>query len=255
MNALHKALLANTSRSNCLSDSKIQQYVSKQMARDEEYELEQHLLECNLCRDAVEGAGMMTPEAADRHAGALRQRLFEKAPRRRRFIWPAWTYGLAAAAVILIVWGVNSTYMPNPDEQLFASEFRPFSSVIPQVRGETPSSAILSALRSYEMENYDAAIHEFETILAREPDHPLAHFYLGNALLAVGRANEAIGHLQSAASGTTDDRLAEPAQWYLALAYVKIGNRTAAQPILKSLAIAQGLYASKADAILKRMGP
>ncbi len=255
MNALHKALLANTGRSDCLSDGQVDHYVRKQMNREEEYKLEQHLLECHLCRDVVEGAAMMTSEAADRHADALRQRLFEKAPTHQPRFWPAWTYGLAAAAVILIVWGINSQYTPNPDEQLFASEFRPYSSVIPQVRGEAASDAILSALRLYEMENYDAAIHEFETMIAREPDHTLAHFYLGNALLATGRANEAVGHLQSAASGDVDDRLTEPARWYLALAYVKISNRSAAQTILKSVAIAQGVHASKADAMLKRMNP
>ena len=253
MNALHKALLSNARRRDCLSDSQIQQYVRKQMERDEEYKLEQHLLECGLCRDAIEGAAKMLPAEADRHADSLRQRLADMAVRRPRRVRPAWTYGLATAAVVLIALGLYSTYTPNPDEQLFSSEFRPYSSVLPQVRGEAASNALLSALRLYELENYEAAIHEFETILARESDQTLAHFYLGNALLATGRANEAIGHLQRVASGTIDDRLAEPAQWFLALAYIKTGNRAAARPILKSLSVAHGAFASRAAAILSHI--
>lgn len=252
MNEVLDQVVSGQVHRTCLTDDEIMRYVTGKMSRSEQFNVERHLVECDLCRDAVEGAGRLPQADLERHASSLSRRFHDRLQTKRRFHLAGWTYGLAAAAVILVIWGISFSEPPDKYEQIFRSEFKPYSSVLPLVRGESPSSLLRSALSHYEMESYDAAIHEFETVLAREPANELAHFYLGNALLAKGLTANAAEHLRLART-TGNDKIEEASQWYLALAHVRQGNETEAITILQTLSAAAGAFAARADGLLKRL--
>ena len=156
-------------------------------------------------------------------------------PRRTYMKW------LAAASIVLLL---GLSYFLSMDQkatsnELFANYFEPYRNVVqPLERGSDQQDEKSLAFIAYEKGEYDKAIVLFSELYTTTKE-PYYLFYKANALLKLQRANEAVPllleHLQ------TKDTLTEKTNWYLALAYLKLNDKTNARITLEKV-ISDGNY-------------
>jgi len=155
----------------------------------------------------------------------------EPGARKSKFkMWP-----IAASFVVLL--GISAFWWfsdPNVNpEELFDAQFEPYRNVVqPIERGSDTKDLRILAFRAYEEGNYDIALEGFNNLLEKYNDSRI-HFYKANVLLQLGKTEEAIDILEK--NMTEADSLVEKHHWYLALAYLKIGEDDKAISQLKPL--------------------
>lgn len=190
-----------------------------------------HLLGCDACQEEVRLAAAVR--------GALRA-----PPRRRRWPWLLGTVGLAAAAVLAVVW--TSSAGPSGKVRALGAVAQapvylgvPVRSVPPQPRARA-DSMFAAAMAAYAVGHYAESVRGLQAALAagadsvpslfflgagllmtHQTDQALtafrdllghgagvyaseAHYYLAKALLRRGEADSAIAHLMQAAAGNSD---------------------------------------------------
>ena len=137
---------------------------------------------------------------------------------------------IAASFLVLTslgIWGVKSTYFPS-NEAIYADYFETSRNTIqPIVRGENLNTIEYRAFVAYEAENYHKAINLFNSV--KNPNQVYIDFYKGMCLLGIDKPAEAIALLKPISKMTDLDEknkgFNKEAQWYLALAYIKIDDR------------------------------
>jgi tetratricopeptide (TPR) repeat protein len=120
--------------------------------------------------------------------------------------------------------------------KLFAAHFQPYrdEAMNPTVRTEESQDAFGRFIELYWEGRYGEALAAFDKLspALRANDNTL--FIKANALLALGRADEAAELLEKiSANGQT--RYPGEARWYLALAYLKSGKREKAAGLVKEI--------------------
>ena len=160
----------------------------------------------------------------------------------RRVLW-------VAASVILLagVFGVMQLLGPSPSQQLFDQYFDPYP-ILSVVRGDTPNG--LDPLRLYAQGQYEVFV---ETV-ASSRDSTVNNFKstklqlaYGNALLAIGEPERAIHELSKIVEG---QKHYPDAQWYLALAFLKLEDYVQTEQILRNLIRQDSFYQSSATRLL-----
>jgi tetratricopeptide (TPR) repeat protein len=103
---------------------------------------------------------------------------------------------------------------------------------------ELPSAPKVSlfarAMRPYQQDDFAEAERRLEQFLEKNPKHAEAHFYRGVSLLLLGRTADAVAPLETAVEHG-DAQVREEAQWYLAQAYLKLGEPSKALPHLDAV--------------------
>lgn len=141
------------------------------------------------------------------------------------------------AASILVLLGVSAFWFLsrpalNP-EALFATHFKPYRNVVqPIVRGDDSMDVKSLAFSKYEKGLYQDALDDFNSLL-EDSDDATIKFYKANTLLQIGQTEKAIIILEDNLVKT--DSLLEKHQWYLALAYMKIGKFEASKEQLNHI--------------------
>ena len=148
---------------------------------------------------------------------------------------------IAASVLILVVcglswWQFGGFSGPLSDEALFA-QYHVSYQASDTVRGENDQEGLYQeALKQYQQKNYVEAAAALVTYLEVKPDDMSASFVLGQAYL-----NQDPPQLANAAvqlQRVIDDGrhiLVSKAGWYLALVYLKQGNRAQAKQQLQML--------------------
>ena len=116
--------------------------------------------------------------------------------------------------------------------------------------GNAQSKELREALIPYAADQYAEAAQRLENLTKKYPRLAEAHFYLGVCRLFLGHDDEAVASLK-AASGLTYPVLSDAADWYLALAYHRIGRNGEARPLLEKLCHSAGKNSEQACAGLK----
>lgn len=146
---------------------------------------------------------------------------------KNKFLFNNW---LIAASIALLVgfglWFVKDSYFPS-NEQLYVQNFEPYRNIVePVVRGENPNTIEHSAFVAYENKDYHKSINLFNSV--DNPNDTYILFYKAMCLQSLNKLDESIQILLPiATTKNTESSLrnfAEKADWYLALAYLKIGN-------------------------------
>ena len=155
---------------------------------------------------------------------------------------------LAAAAVIGLLLVAGLFYFPRGEQDMFANNFEPYEDVLSgdveivlSERGAALDVEALEALqkglKDYQKENYEQAIPVFEQYLkssAKEYKEKDVQFYLAVSNLAIGNNLKAIEGFESLLK-SEKFKLKTASQWYLALAYLKNGQKDQAKPLLEGL--------------------
>ena len=142
-----------------------------------------------------------------------------------------------AAAVVLILLFVNLPFFSpgnTSPEQLFAQNFEVSANIGLQTKRSNQADRPASeAYRAYDDKNYGLSAQLFESIIDQSESRLTDLYHLANCYLVLEKWSEAIAALEEVAQSNSS--LAENAQWYLALAYVRTGEYQKAKPLLEAL--------------------
>lgn len=159
---------------------------------------------------------------------------------------------VAASLLILLVAGylfIDST--PN-NQELFAAYYQPYPNIVNPVERSADKNLNDQGLFYYENGDYFSAIRAFENQLATDPANVAWKFYRGVSLLQVDKAESAAQDLRQVIQ-SNNIQFVVPAQWYLGLATLKMGNKGEAVAIFEKLAQSDNGYATKAQRILAEL--
>lgn len=116
----------------CLSEKQMLDYIDNKLTAKERHTVERHVLDCELCTDALEGFSLITDRSKlDDAAFAVNRLVLESDPvkEEKRGWWSAPMKVAASAAAILLI-GSIAFYVKNniekEAEQTFAEHFEPF---------------------------------------------------------------------------------------------------------------------------------
>lgn len=227
----------------CLTQQEIQNYLQSNTDDEKRYRIENHLLDCPLCSAAVEGYAEHYNFEEHNDLEDLRARIDEQhqmdkaqvitMPRRR----PVLARIAAAAAVLLLVAAAAWYYLSPPvtTEQLFLSYYEPTDVPgLSRVRsGSEEVTSLQKATELYRQKEYTASQLAFESLLAEEPELENAVLYTGLSALAAEDYAAAIDYFGDTRQSSPN--YWEDATWYLALTYLKQGDRTMASVLLEEL--------------------
>ena len=217
----------------CLSKQETEAYISKSISADERFDIENHLLDCELCATAVEGFVQHPREINESSRPAKKQN---------------WFY-LAAATLLLLIgtysfWGYESTNRPNA---IFADYYhRPNWDV--QTRGAIENSQYANAIRLYNQQHFDAALASFNDLIKVHSEDNRLRLYKGIAHLETGENTLAEEELQTVRINS--EIFFEEATWYLALLKIKKNENAEAKSYLEELTkIKDGFFFERAEEI------
>jgi tetratricopeptide (TPR) repeat protein len=273
----------------CLTFEQMLAYVEKNLLPAKRVEVEKHLTACEFCSEALEGfaafpekaklrpmveslneqiqaqyAAEAAPEtkatAAYKRAGAF-QSVLGSVREGIEMIVSALTtpsYGLKLAygvAMVFFVGIVSVLYLgrETANEKLFAEYYEPYPNLASSVRGELAEGKLQHALQQYDAGDFKAALKFLQEILAAEPENTMAQFYAGVCYLKLKDAERAITSLQQVIA-QQDQRLMEPAEWYLALAYLRKNDVAPARMTLNGIIAKEHAYREQARQLLERLG-
>lgn len=214
---------------DCLSLKKLQAYHHGELHASGVRQVEEHLIDCQLCNGALEGLIASSNSSID--TKNIRSLRFAAANTRFNPI------RMAAILAIGLVITAAFLFWPKPEGSTLYTEFyqRPSITRI-QLRGAAQTQAqeaLQVALTAFQQQDFKSAISQLEQHLERFPDDSQGYFWAGITQLEIGNSNQAIKHLEIAKSQETEEN--EKASWYLALAYLQKGENSKALEIIKNL--------------------
>ncbi len=190
----------------CLRQDEIKRYLSARSSREEQRRVENHLLDCPLCADALEGfrthydfdqhttleslrqdvqppeePAEQAPKVVEMKSGAPAAPHF-RATKRRHLL----TFNRIAAAIVLLVVSIAGWRYSNQP----TTDNGPIVNVSPSLTMRTssgdltPNTALINAIELYDAQQYDAALGLTEDILENSPNNHIATYYAGLSALA-----------------------------------------------------------------------
>ncbi|GAA0872897.1 hypothetical protein GCM10009117_20440 [Gangjinia marincola] len=160
---------------------------------------------------------------------------------------------VAASIVALIAVGIYGALQfssQSPDE-LYLAYYEPYENVVkPIERGEVSEDAVTKAFAAYEMENYQFAIKQFDSLytITNEGYYLL---YQANAYMALDQYDQAIPLLEKHIA--LKDDFQPKSLWYLGLSYLKTERADMAKPLFELLVSNNGYKAAKSKEILEEL--
>jgi len=251
------------SATKCLGQEDVQKYLKAQLNEQERFTVENHLLECPLCSDAVEGFANhynfdenveleQIQELINNTAAPASTTPVRTLPKRFSF------NRIAAAALILLLPLAGLMYWQSGHAPQLAKAFSPIqdNSVLADLRASEENNFqnpyLQKGMAAYDLKQYQQSLEYYQSALAEEPENTLAIFFSGVVCLELGKTKEAIPLLTS--SRLNDERLYEQSTWYLVMAHLALNEKEEAQLLLNDLLKNKnGIYYLKAVEKKKEM--
>lgn len=239
---------------SCLTFDRIMDYVEDKLSPQEKLQADQHLEECNLCRDAIAAAESYPNQEELRpyveSVGRKFRSALEAQQGVKRVDWGLY-YRLAAVLVIGVA-AVLYLSRDKPHEKLFAEYFEPHPNIISVDRSKKEDGDLEQAALHYQVKEYTQALKFFKDYLESNPDSVKARFYAGVSYLATDDVQNAIVSFQKVIAAGKND-LQKPAEWYLGLAYLKGNDLENARAVFNKIISYDGAYKDEAMELLKRL--
>lgn len=160
-----------------------------------------------------------------------------------------------AAAVLLVLVPLFFLLKPVSTSKLADHYFEaPRSPYLIISRGEQPTgeSEINQAFTLYEKGQYAEAAKDIGRLIIDHPDKQDLKFYQAISLLASGDHLESIRLLKECTEEPFQE-LHQRSPWYLALAYLKAGNKEEARPWLQRTLLVDELHKKPAEELLQKI--
>ncbi|UII22598.1 tetratricopeptide repeat protein [Fulvivirga ligni] len=156
----------------------------------------------------------------------------------------------AAASLVLICSVLYFFLGQSADmQELYSQSYSPYPNIVNPVN-RSSSDQPKDWPEAYEAKKYAQVINVLDEKLKADPDSDVYLFYLAQSHLALGSADEAITHLEKIKS---DSKFYEPAQWYVALSYLKQDNSDKAEEKLNQIKDSDSAYAMRAEKLLNSL--
>jgi len=247
--------------SDCLGREELLAYLGGKISPVGRHRVENHLLDCPLCSDAVEGFHETGPQSIHSLAGfdSFRKMLPAEEGARVRPLIPARVFsGVAALAAALIIGGVMyfNWFLPADNDTLYNRFYSTYQNDIPlNLRSaedvQPLHPALKNALENYSTGNFAASLPLFEDALKAEPGNDAAHFFAGMACLESGQLEKAADYFENARQSSGS--YASKATWYMALCHLKLNNGEKAKSLLKELAESGGFNGPESKKLLENL--
>lgn len=233
---------------------KIELYLNNGLSSDEQAAFERNInADPDLKREVALHRSLLS-ELNDTDSIEFRQRIVEiarnlkeKKKRKKKSLF--WKITAAAAAAIIVgvsmfIWQQNSDYKNHLFEDFY--EVYPVEDM---VRGNVKNN-LDSTLDKYENGNFMEAIPELSEFVKQNPKDASLKLYLGNCLLQTSQEKKAIDVFKDIPFQSSNY---EDAQWYLALSYIKIGDKQKAESVLKGLVEFDGVHRKNAQSLINEL--
>ena len=242
----------------CLSKEEIRLYLKGELNEAARYRAENHLLDCPLCSDAVEGFAGEYNFDEDQELEDL------KIVIKKKIVEPTlssntniFTLNRIAAAVIFLVVSSAVLFYWNTQkvENTILAEIQSSNNTMGSVRGISDfefGELYMEGIELFRNEKYQESLFFFENLLETQPENPTAHYFTGISALNLGELEQAIENLTYAR--LNDENFYEDATWQLILANLGIGNTTEAKALIDDLLkIEGGFYSSNAEKLKEKL--
>lgn len=274
---------------SCLTFEQMLGYVEKKLSPAKRAEVEAHLTACEFCSEAMEGFAAFPEKAKLRPIieslnaqiearYAVEAKLAEAGPEatfslaeRLQSVVESIRNGFETVidalatphpklrlayvvASVFVVGIVSVLYLgkDQPNEKLFAEYYQTYPNVASSVRGELTEGKLQDALQQYDAGDFKAAITRLQEILVTESDNIVANFYAGVSYLKVEESERAVGNLQKVVA-LNDPQFSEPAEWYLALAYLQQNDLEKTRAALNEILTEEHIYKEQAIKLSERL--
>lgn len=154
-----------------------------------------------------------------------------------------WVIGIAATVTLLLV--ARFLLQPNLYDQF--AQHPPLAMIEKSNEAQDNLAAMEAA---FNQEDYARALPLLEAYQRQKPDDLQVELYLGICWLETQQYAKANAVFQKISQ--TESSFKDYGQWYLALSYLKQGNKTACRKILLEVP-AESEFAAKAQQLLKRL--
>ena len=156
----------------------------------------------------------------------------------------------AAASLILICSVLYFFLGQSADmQELYSQSYSPYPNIVNPVN-RSSSTLPKDWPEAYEAKKYEQVIAVLSEKLKTEPESDVYLFYLAQSHLALGHSDQAITHLEKIKSNS---KFYEPAQWYVALSYLKQDNADKAEETLNQIKDSDSAYAMRAEKLLNSL--
>ena len=242
----------------CLSRDEIELYLEGKLNNNERFDIENHLLDCPLCSDAVDGFFsakelIHTLPAEWLEIKSDENKLTNVIGKTNQIN----LFRLAAVFTGIVVFaGLAYQYFAiSNSEKLFAGAYKllpPGDSNTRSIEidslaiGETDQAMIL-----YGQQDYAGAMVLFEQRLKQYPKDNESHLYSGICCLELNDIQKAKEHFVKARINS--EKFYASATWYLALCYIRLGQFDQAKQLLNELTNEQNDYMQKAKELLTQL--
>jgi hypothetical protein len=245
---------AGRDNNSCLTEEDIIRYLFHEITDEERFQIENHFTECDLCYDLISGARKFNSEEElrtqmERTRREIQKKFLRSAPALRG---SKLAYYSAAALVLIAFSGFGYWMSHDPNRQLADEYIKPYSNTIPLSRSQNQLTLLEEAMAEYESENYVLAKGKLSEFIVQNPDNFTAHLYCGISALMSGDSGESLMHLQKA-SNSKETRIADAAEWYLALANLKLDKIDETKTILTRVVNKNGYFSDSARSLLERI--
>ncbi len=180
-------ILTNTT---CLKPKEIQAYLKENLDEDQRFDVENHLLDCPLCTDAVEGFANNynlddLPKldfSAPTETVKPTPTIVKKLPVRKN-----WTMRIAASLLLLsLPIGSYFYWQSNATERILSANFvEEDNPVIGALRSGDNSlitnTTLQNGLETYQNQQFEASLNLLTQVLNNDPENVLANYYRGMA--------------------------------------------------------------------------
>lgn len=151
-----------------------------------------------------------------------------------RVVHTKWSKRIVIAASFILAIALLSwllLFRKTKEEQLFAKYYKPDPG-LPTLMAVSDNYEFDNAMVNYKMGEYQKAITAWEKLLITNPGNDTLNYFIGSALMAEKKPKEAATFFKPVVE-TNNSAFLEEANWYLGLAYLKMGDKEVAINYLK----------------------
>lgn len=226
----------------CLKEEEIQRYLSEQSSNEEIRRVEDHLLDCPFCLDAVEGLERYYSFEADddlKNLTADIQRrdestILEKAKvlnikKRGRLL----TLNRIAASILLFILPLSAWFYLNSNNSKSTISYGDNGTMRSAESGTEEENALLNVISLYEAKQYEAALAASQTMLSENREDVKTTYYAGLSALKSEEFQLAADYFITVRMNS--DFYYEDATWMEAQAWVGAKNLEKATLVLDGI--------------------
>lgn len=231
----------------CLNEEELKDYLGNSLPKAKAWEVENHLLDCPFCAEAIEGFQAME--------SPLNTKEINKDSPKEKTIVSMWGPFAAAACLVMMMFFFQKESNKVDTQTVFAEHFTPMEYIDPTVRGGSDpltDTLLQEALEWYQAEKYEMALVNFLFVLEKNPKEETALFFAGICDLKAGRAEEGL-KLFNRLLANEEAMYFQDAYWYKSLCYLSLSDHANAKITLKEIIAYNGFYKKKAEGILQEL--